>query len=56
MTELGLSTRAYYKILKAPRAIADLAGSEIIHSKHISETIQLEAWIVIFKIAIKNEK
>ena len=40
MEELGLSARAYNKILKVARTIADLAGADDIGIEHVSEAIQ----------------
>lgn len=40
MTELGFSARAYDKIIRISRTIADLAGSNDILTEHISEAIQ----------------
>ncbi len=40
MTELNLSARAYHKILKVARTIADLAASDSIKQEHVLEAIQ----------------
>lgn len=39
MTKFGLSNRAYHRILKLARTIADLANSEQINTTHLSEAI-----------------
>ena len=40
MTELNFSARAYDRIVKVARTIADLVNAENISGEHISEAIQ----------------
>jgi magnesium chelatase family protein len=39
-TQLSLSARAFHRILKVARTIADLAGAETLSSAHVAEAVQ----------------
>ena len=42
MTQLSLSARAYHRVLKLARTIADLAGAEDIGAAHLAEALQYQ--------------
>jgi magnesium chelatase family protein len=43
MTEMNLSARAYDRILKVSRTIADLAGADRLTSDHVGEAVQFRS-------------
>ncbi len=40
---MGLSARAYHRVLKVARTIADMAGTSHIEAAHLAEAVQYRA-------------
>jgi magnesium chelatase family protein len=40
VARLGLSARAYHRVLKIGRTVADLAGADEVGADHVAEAIQ----------------
>ena len=47
MSQMNLSARAYHRLLKLARTIADLTGSETIQPPHLAEALQYRPKLLI---------
>ena len=51
LEQLGLSARAYHRILKVARTIADLDGCTPIAARHVGEAIQFKRFQAMQRVA-----
>jgi magnesium chelatase family protein len=50
MTQMQLTARAYHRVLKLARTIADLSGSQAIQTTHLAEALQYRARLAFDEI------
>jgi magnesium chelatase family protein len=43
MQQLALSARAYHRVLRVARTIADLADSPVVRTEHVAEAVTLRS-------------
>ena len=46
MNQLSMSARAFHRVLKVARTVADLSGQEVISTRHLAEALQYRQRVV----------
>lgn len=55
MRQLRLTTRAYHRVLKLSRTIADLSGSEVINQVHLAEALQYRPKLELIQVFVQAD-
>jgi magnesium chelatase family protein len=56
MNRLQLSAKAYHRVLKLARTIADLAGSESVQSNRLSKALQFRSCLNMQKVCHERQR